>query len=87
MLHAAKNGKGAGGSVGADVELDIEEAEACPICLVELRAGVAMLALRRCGHEYHACCLSSWLMMRPPDALRCPLCRRDVTEAAEPGGR
>ncbi|KAJ1552774.1 hypothetical protein HK405_010068 [Cladochytrium tenue] len=65
-----------------DRDDDDNDAEECAICYVEYEPGCAMLAMQRCGHEFHAACLDSWLMSCDVGALRCPFCN---TPAFEPG--
>ncbi|KAJ1547590.1 hypothetical protein HK405_005458, partial [Cladochytrium tenue] len=53
-----------------------DDPDRCAVCLDEFETGCAMLSMRRCGHSYHAPCLTEWLMRCEPGALRCPLCNQ-----------
>ncbi|OEL12633.1 hypothetical protein BAE44_0026349 [Dichanthelium oligosanthes] len=50
----------------------------CAICLGLVRAGEAVRRLPACGHLFHVECIDLWLRSH----ATCPLCRRDVGQAA-----
>ncbi|XP_062217322.1 RING-H2 finger protein ATL80-like [Phragmites australis] len=50
----------------------------CAICLAVVRDGEAVRLLPACGHQFHVECIDLWLRSH----ATCPLCRRDVSEAA-----
>jgi hypothetical protein len=52
----------------------------CIICLEEYVSGVSYVMRLPCGHEFHAECVSKWLICRKKT---CPICKRDVTKASE----
>ncbi|TKW36978.1 hypothetical protein SEVIR_1G016900v4 [Setaria viridis] len=50
----------------------------CAICLAVVRDGETVRLLPACGHLFHVECIDLWLRSH----ATCPLCRRDVGEAA-----
>ena len=50
----------------------------CAICLAVVRDGETVRRLPACGHLFHVECIDLWLRSH----ATCPLCRRDVGEAA-----
>ena len=50
----------------------------CAVCLEDVRRGEAVRRLPACGHLFHVECIDLWLRSH----ATCPLCRRDVGEAA-----
>ncbi|CAM0955885.1 unnamed protein product [Alopecurus aequalis] len=56
----------------------------CAVCIVEFRDGDLARLLPRCGHQFHAACVDTWLYLHST----CPLCRASVVApapaAAEP---
>lgn len=52
----------------------------CIICLEDYVSGVSEVMRLPCGHEFHVECVSKWLICRKKT---CPICKRDVTKAAE----
>ena len=50
----------------------------CAICLAVVRDGETVRRLPACGHLFHVECIDLWLRSN----ATCPLCRRDVGEAA-----
>jgi hypothetical protein len=52
----------------------------CIICLDDYVSGVSSVMRLPCGHEFHADCISKWLIFRKKT---CPICKKDVTEASE----
>ncbi|GJM90750.1 hypothetical protein PR202_ga07059 [Eleusine coracana subsp. coracana] len=50
----------------------------CAICLAVVRDGETVRLLPACGHLFHVSCIDAWLHSH----ATCPLCRRDVGEAA-----
>jgi hypothetical protein len=51
----------------------------CAICLAMVRDGETVRLLPACGHLFHVECIDLWLRSH----ATCPLCRRDVGEAAD----
>lgn len=53
-----------------------EDGTTCSICQDEVTTSTR---IRRCGHRFHANCISQWFSMNP----RCPMCRADIRELGE----
>lgn len=49
--------------------------ESCSICLAEFVDEDIVSQLGRCRHEFHTCCIESWLNR---DQFTCPLCRSNL---------
>jgi len=52
----------------------------CSICQEEVTSATR---LTRCGHEFHAECISQWFGVNP----RCPVCRHDIRDSSAPAQR
>jgi hypothetical protein len=55
----------------------------CSICLTRIDSKRSCKTLKKCGHVFHASCITSWLRR---DVLTCPVCRAPCIEeiAARP---
>lgn len=52
----------------------------CIICLEDYVPGVSKVMKLPCGHEFHADCISKWLVFTK---RTCPICKHDVTAAVD----
>ena len=50
----------------------------CAICQDAISSGACKI--RQCGHEFHRSCLTNWFVV----SVRCPVCRHDIRETANP---
>ncbi|CAL4907677.1 unnamed protein product [Urochloa decumbens] len=64
----------------ADEEGGKQHAGECAVYIVDLRDGEPARCVPRCGHQFHADCVATWLRLH----ATCPLCRASVV-AATPG--
>ncbi|CAL5094443.1 unnamed protein product [Urochloa decumbens] len=62
----------------ADEEGGKQHADECAVCIVDLRDGEPARRVPRCGHQFHADCVATWLRLH----ATCPLCRASVVAAA-----
>lgn len=62
-----------------DETLQLENADCCPICLVEYEDGVSELRTLPCGHSFDKECIDSWLA----DHTTCPSCRENIDNAVQ----
>ncbi|CAN6337896.1 unnamed protein product [Urochloa humidicola] len=69
-----------GAGAGADEGGGKQQADECAVCIVELRDGEPARRVPRCGHQFHADCVATWLRLH----ATCPLCRASVAAAAAP---
>ncbi|CAL4900260.1 unnamed protein product [Urochloa decumbens] len=63
----------AGGAEGGK-----QDADECAVCIVDLRDGEPARRVPRCGHQFHADCVATWLRLH----ATCPLCRASVVAVA-----
>ncbi|CAN6360410.1 unnamed protein product [Urochloa humidicola] len=64
-------------SAGDGEEGGKQHAGECAVCIVELRDGEPARRVQRCGHQFHADCVGTWLRLH----ATCPLCRASVVAA------
>ncbi|KAA8910065.1 hypothetical protein TRICI_004271 [Trichomonascus ciferrii] len=74
--HVISQGKG--GAAG-DSKVWASSGE-CIICLEDFIIGVSRVMRLPCDHEFHADCISRWLVSRKKT---CPICKQDVTKISE----
>ncbi|RMZ82602.1 hypothetical protein DV738_g1558, partial [Chaetothyriales sp. CBS 135597] len=56
----------------------------CVVCLEEYVDGESRVMSLPCGHEFHAECITPWLVNR---RRTCPICKRDVVRSMNRSGR
>ena len=55
----------------------------CVVCLEEYVDGESKVMSLPCGHEFHAECITPWLVNR---RRTCPICKGDVVRSLQKGG-
>lgn len=66
--------------IGAAIEDISTSTNSCAICQDAISSGGCRI--RSCRHEFHRTCLTNWFGM----SVRCPVCRHDIRESANPAG-
>ena len=62
---------------GGAAALQLENADCCPICLVEYEVGVSQIRTLPCGHSFDVECIDSWFAAH----TTCPSCRANVDDS------
>ena len=64
---------GSGSSQNDRPVLRLHKGEVCSICIDAMKPGDILLRLPRCGHHFHASCVTEWLLAH---RNACPLCMK-----------